>query len=382
MTGGICIAHGGDISEPSGGTNRIIAFANALDEAGFDVLLVVPTPRGDLPDSLKDDIPIHTVPIKARTIKDQMIRALLVSSKAKRLAEENNMILQIEHSSLAGVATLIGCSKYVLDMHDPVSLSPLYTQKPFSKIIKKFIYLIEKIAVKQSLKIIVVSNPMKKYIIENWNIPEEKIVIIPNGYFEEKIKKFNFNKNNEEIDGLVSFLGTLHPKLDIDKIIYLAKSLKNVKIYVIGDGPARLELERKIIKNNLKNIIITGRLPDEKAFNILSKSQVVIYPLKKSTYTLALVSVKIFDYAALGKAMVLDDVSESEIWKKFKEKKAAMFSDPSNPNEFVECVRNLLEDERLRRKIGANAKMLVKEFSWENISKKLVKLYKEEIVWK
>jgi len=168
--------------------------------------------------------------------------------------------------------------------------------------------------------------------------------------------------------------------LDIDKIIYLAKSLKNVKIYVIGDGPARLELERKIIKNNLKNIIITGRLPDEKAFNILSKSQVVIYPLKKSTYTLALVSVKIFDYAALGKAMVLDDVSESEIWKKFKEKKAAMFSDPSNPNEFVECVRNLLEDERLRRKIGANAKMLVKEFSWENISKKLVKLYKEEIV--
>lgn len=379
MTIGVCIAHGGDISEPSGGTNRIIAFANALHEAGFDVLLVIPTPKRELPDSLKNDIHIHTVPIKARSVKDQMIRALLVSSKAKRLAEENNMVLQIEHSTLAGIAASIGCSKYVLDMHDLAFDSQLYSQSPFSKIIKRFIYFTEKMAVKYSSKIIVVSNPMKKYITENWNIPKEKIIVIPNGYFEEKIKKLNFDKNNE-IDGLVSFLGTLHPKLDIDKIIYLAKSLKNIKIYIIGDGPVRLELERKIIKNNLKNIIITGRLPDEKAFNILSKSQVVIYPLKKSIHTAVLTSVKIFDYAILGKAMVIDDVSESEIWKKFKEKKAAMFSDPSNPNEFVEYVRNLLEDKKLRKKIGTNAKMLVKEFSWENISKKLVELYRREII--
>ena len=93
-----------------------------------------------------------------------------------------------------------------------------------------------------------------------------------------------------------------------------------------------------------------------------------------------LTSVKLFDYAALGKAMVLDDVSDSEIWKEFKEKKAALFSDPSNPDKFVECVQILLEDKKLRKEISLNAKKLVKNYTWEKMSEKLVELYKEEIV--
>jgi len=378
MARGICIAHGGDISEPSGGTNRVIAFAKALHEAEFDVQLVVPSPKRKLPDNLKD-VYIYTVPIKTKGVRNQILRALFISLKASKVAQKNNMLLQIEHSTLAGFATLIGCSNFVLDMHDLVFDSPLYSKLPFSGIIKKFIYSMEKRAVNYSSKIIVVSNLMKKFIIREWNIPEEKIIVLPNGYSEEKFKNFNFD-NVEEIEGMISFLGTIEPKLDIDKVIYLAKSLKNSKIYMIGDGPARVELEEKIRKNKLKNVVITGRLPDKEAFSILAKSQVAIYPLKKSLYTAVLTSVKIFDYAMLGKAMVIDDVSESEIWKKFKEKKAAMFSDPSNPDEFVECVQNLLEDEKLRRKVGSNARRLVKDFSWEKISAKLVKLYKEEIM--
>ena len=369
----ICIAHGGDVSEPSGGTNRVIAFATALRDAGFDVHLVVPSPKREFPEDLRD-IKIHIVPIKARSIRDQIFRALLVSLKAKKIAKNNNAILQIEHSTLAGFATLVGCSNFVLDMHDLSFISPLWNS-PLSKITRRFIYNMEKRAVSKASKIVVVSHPMKEILINEWNVPEKKIEVIPNGYFEEKFKKFNFDI--EEVEGMISFLGTLHPKLDLDKIIKLAKSIESSKIYVIGDGSVRNELERKVRENNLENVIITGRLPDREAFSLVAKSQVVIYPLKMSLHTKVLTSVKIFDYAALGKAMVLDDVSGSDIWKEYKEKKAAMFSNPDDPREFVNCVQTLLENESLRKEMGLKAKNIAQKYTWERLGKQLVNLYEK-----
>lgn len=375
MSKTICIAHGGDVSEPSGGTNRVIAFATALRDAGFDVHLVVPSPKREFPEDLRD-IKIHTVPIKARSIRDQIFRALLVSLKAKKIAKNNNAILQIEHSTLAGFATLVGCSNFVLDMHDLAIGSPMYLNLPFP-CIQNFIYNIEERAVSRASKIIVVSNPMKDFIIREWKIPEEKILVIPNGYFEKKFKNFDF-EDVEESDSMISFLGTLHPKLDLDKIINLAKSLENSMIYIIGDGPARSELEQKIKGYNIKNIILMGRLPDKEVFNILAKSQVMILPEYYSLHTEVSCPVKLFDYAALGKAIVADNVAE--MCRIFKENDAALVSDPENKEEFIGNVKRLLEDEGLRRRLGENARRLVKNFTWEKQGEKLVNMYREFII--
>ena len=50
MTSDICLAHGGDISEPSGGTERVTAIVSGLVNDGYDVSLVVPEPDEELPD--------------------------------------------------------------------------------------------------------------------------------------------------------------------------------------------------------------------------------------------------------------------------------------------------------------------------------------------
>ena len=51
-TNNICIAHGGDISIPCGGTNRVIAFSKSLRENGFNVHLVVPKPKNKFPEKV------------------------------------------------------------------------------------------------------------------------------------------------------------------------------------------------------------------------------------------------------------------------------------------------------------------------------------------
>jgi len=189
-----------------------------------------------------------------------------------------------------------------------------------------------------------------------------------------RYKNFNFEDVKED-EGVISFIGTLLPYLDLDKIINLAKSLKNSTIYVIGDGPMRDELKRKIKKSKLSNIILTGRLPDEEAFRLVAKSQVTIYPQISSFHKEVSCPVKIFDYAALGKAIVAN--SGSEICRIFKEHDAALVSDPLDQEKFIENVRTLLDDENLRKKLSDNAKRLVKDFTWEKQGNKLVKMYSQ-----
>jgi len=362
----IVIAHGGNIGFPGGGTNRVLAFTKALAENGYEVSLVVPKPKGKIPEL--PNVEIHTIPIGAKSIKDQILRALLISWKAKKLAEKENAILQVEHSTLGGIAASLGCSNYILDIHDLEFDGSLYKSIPLAP---KVIYYLERRAVSRASKIIVVSEPMKEFLVENWRVPEEKIAVIPNGYFHEKLKKFN---GNEEEDGLISFIGVLTHNIDFDKVINLAKSRKDIKIYMIGDGPMRAKFVKRIEEENIKNIKVLGFLPDDEAYRILARSQVCINPRKNELHTTVSAGVKNFDYAALGKAIATDRDGTAVIFEKHN---AALVSDPANPEQFIENVHKLLEDSNLRRKLGENAKRLVKDFTWDKQGEKLVRMYEK-----
>ncbi|MDW8034351.1 MAG: glycosyltransferase family 4 protein [Nitrososphaerota archaeon] len=364
----VVIAHGGNIGFHGGGTNRVLAFAKALAENGHEVYLVVPEPKGEVPYDIKKLVKIYSVPVKARSLWDQAFRAVLVSLKAKKLAEKEKAILQIEHSTLGGIAASLGCSNYVLDIHDLEFDGPLYKSIPFAP---KVIYALEKKAVRKARKIIVVSKPMKDLIVNEWNVPEEKIVIIPNGYFSKKLEKFNAVTVDEK-EGLISFLGVLTHNVDYNKIISLAKSRKDAHIHVIGDGPMRTNFINKIKRENVKNVMLHGFLPDDEAYSILAKSQVCIFPLINSVHTRVSMHMKTLDYAALGRAIATDRDATARI---FEEHGAALVSDPANPDEFIGNVHRLLDDGSLRKRLGEKARIIVKNFTWEKQGEKLVKMY-------
>jgi len=373
---GICLAYGMDISEPCGATNRVLAFALALKKAGYNVKIVAPKPKRKIPEDLElEGIELITVPVSPKeTSINRVLRGLAITYKGKKLAESNGYILQIEFSHLAGLATLIGCSKYILDMHDLASASPTYNS---NSMLRNICYYLERKGISNAKKVIVVSANMKNFLIKEWNISEEKIEVIPNGYFASKLESLNLEDIEEE-EGMISFIGTLLPYVDLDKIISLAKSLKNSVLYVIGDGPMRDELERKIKKSKLGNIILTGRLPLEEALRLVAKSQVTIYPASSSFHEEVSCPVKVFDYAPLGKAIVAS--CRSEICRIFKENNAALVSDPSDQHKFIENIHILLENDDLRRELGENARELVKDFTWEKQGEKLVKIYERLIL--
>lgn len=367
----ICLVHGSDLSIPSGATDRVVAFVNGLVNADYDVHLVVPKPEVTLPDGT-EGICVHTVNSMERGVTNQLTRATRLSLKAKKIVNNTGALLQIEHSTLAGFASALGCSDYILDMHDLCYTDPLYLNLPFSRHVQRCIYNIERRAVENASRIIVVSGPMKKFLIDKWGVPEDKVEIIPSGFFASKISDRISQSQVEQ--NIISRVGSLFVHLDVDAIVALAKSLEatDVKILLVGGGVAENELKVKIKKLNRENVVIRGWVPHNEALRIMQGSLLTFESIRDTMTTRLASPIKALNYAALGKPIVLSDVSEFSMV--FKENDAALVSDPSNVDQFVENAHLLLDDTNLRSRLGNNALDLVHDYSWEKHGDKLAKI--------
>ena len=124
---------------------------------------------------------------------------------------------------------------------------------------------------------------------------------------------------------------------------------------------------------DLNNVTFTGFVPIDKAYEIMAKSKILLAPFPKTLALEVACPIKLLEYMALAKPMVIDNVGE--IPAMLKENDAAFVSDPLNQNEFIESIRILLDDDKLRKKIGSNAKELAKDFTWEKQGEKLAKMY-------
>lgn len=350
----ICIAHGGDLGEPSGGTDRVSAIAGGLTERGYDVRVVAPEPAGDLPEALRG-IPVETIDIPAHGVRTQPRRAYQVSREALKLARECDATVQFEHSTLAGVGTLLGASEYVLDMHDLAFRSPLYGDLPLGNLVQRAILSLERRATTCAESIVATSNIMKGMVIDTWCINPDDIVVIPNGYFEDRIAPY---RTTETVHGRVVFLGTLHPKLNIDAMRRIARLPEVEEFVVIGDGNRRSDIER--VSNQVDSMRVTGRLPDEKAFVEVSKAAVAVNPQHPSGLQVASSPVKLYYYAALGVPPVV--TQGPELADKLDREDAAVVVSPDE--DFPTAVKDLLRSDCRRAAMASKLADASDTFRW------------------
>lgn len=359
----IVLAHGADISKPGGGTERVSALAEGLEQGGHNVTLVVPRPSNSLPDRL-DGVRTSTVPINRPGVLSQPVRGAAVMSRAKRIADERDAALQIEHSPLAGLGTMLGCRGYVLDMHDLAFPSPLYGDLPGGRLLQRLMKRMEKRGIYAATDVIVVSDRMKQLVRNTWNVPDDRFVTIPNGYFPEVTEEF---ADVPPVPGRVAFLGTLHPKLSVETMERISRLPEVSELVVIGDGAKRSAIER-IESDALR---LTGHLSDKEAFELVASAEVAINPQRVSRLQRASSPVKLYYYMALGVAMVLTE--GPDIAETLGAHGAAKVI--AEDGDFAGAVRQILSNDALRRSMGEASRELAPDFDWNTRVEALLKLY-------
>jgi len=233
-----------------------------------------------------------------------------------------------------------------------------------------------------SKKIIVASEVLKRDILENYNVPEEKIVVIPFGVnldeFKPDLKKrleIRKKHNIDENDIVLILSGYEFKRKGLKYIIEALPLVKgNVKILAVGEeSPKRYE-ELAISLGVLDKIIFTGFAPEIKDY--YAASDIYILPTTYEPF-----GIVVLEAMASGLPVIISKLAGSaEIIKNGYE--GLLLDNPTNSKEIAEKMNLLISNKDLRKQMGENAYKTAQKYSWEETARKTLKVYQEILTTK
>lgn len=235
-----------------------------------------------------------------------------------------------------------------------------YVQPQYGSMAKKLIFFLEKTAYRKPDAVVFLSDAEKQQFKKKLGYLPKRYVIIPTGVEVTEVLKKDVKKIKEEfnIEGsaTITFIGRLIGVKGVEIFIRALKDLKeDFKAPIVGDGPEREKLQNMVKEHGLKGkVIFTGWRSDIPA--ILAASDIFVLP----SYSEGL-SIALLEAMAAGKACVVTDIGLP-----VNNGETALVVPPGDPESLARAVETLLIDEKLREKLGRNAREEVKRtYSWE-----------------
>ncbi len=228
-------------------------------------------------------------------------------------------------------------------------------------------------------KIISVSGDTKEWLLRVFNRElSDKTRIIPGGAhvdafpLDKKIKIIN-KKYNLKGKKIVLFAGKLTEQKGV---YYLVKAAKNIKgdVYIIGDGPDKKIFEDIIVKRDLKNVHLLGYMGDDKKEELREfyyRADVFVAPSVWDE-PLGLVILE-----AMSCKTPVVATRKGGIPLAVKDGFNGFLIRPKNSTQIAEACNKILDNEKMRKKMGEAARQTVEQkFTWNKIAKKYIRIYK------
>jgi len=263
-------------------------------------------------------------------------------------------------------------------------------------ILFKIIKSIENFNLNNSNLIITVSDPLKDNLLK-MGFQESKILVIPNGFDpqkfnpelvlknQSKLLKKKLRISNREI--IVGFSGTFGPWHGIPQLteaIYMITKKypsKPIHFLIIGDGGKLLTKMKKRLYN-LKKITYTGVISYSEIQNYLAICDILVSPHCTTIDGKEFFGspTKIFEYMAMGKGIVASNLGQ--IGKVLENNRTAILVEPGNIEELANGILKLVNNKKLRLRLGRNAAKEVREkYTWDmNIKRLLTFMIKNKIL--
>ena len=171
------------------------------------------------------------------------------------------------------------------------------------------------------IKIVAITNSVKKYLIHNFKIDEKKIDIIPSA----SSLNFKFKKITKKKIYNIGYFGSLDKSKGSNFIISLSKKDKQNMYFIYGGKSEEVQKLKRNKKNNLK---IYSSVPYSKVKPLISKMDILLMPSNtKKLRSLGGVGniakftspIKLFDYLASGKLIIASNLKVfKEVLKDFE----------------------------------------------------------------
>lgn len=273
--------------------------------------------------------------------------------------------------------------RFVVTIHDLIhqhfSTREATLHNPFIHQVKKWGY--KKVfshALNRSIKIITPSNFVKDQLVGEWKVDKDKIIVTYEAVEENFIKlskqvtendfqklshKFNIKKP------YLFYIGNAQPHKNILKLINVFGRLKEKcsNLSLVLSGPKHFFWEQIKRKSHIGGVIFTGFVTERELATLYTNAAAFVMPSLEEGFGLPILEAM----ACKTPVVSSNAASLSEVGGK-----AALYFDPRSEEDMVYKISQVLENDRLRKKLTEEGQKRYKMFSWDKLAEQTLKVYR------
>lgn len=226
-------------------------------------------------------------------------------------------------------------------------------------------------------RVYAVTGVLKDKVVQA-GVAEERVSVTPNGIDFDRFQSLPARSGDESavVLGFVGFVRDWHGLDSVLRAMASFKGPQQVNFVVVGDGPARSDLERQAADLGIADRVRFTGLADRAVIpGLISGFDIALQP-RVVDYASPL---KIFEYMAAGRAIVAPD--QANIREILTDDKTALLFDPEREGELWKAITRLIDDPALRRRLGAAARETAerRDLTWLGNAKRIVEWARVDI---
>lgn len=325
---------------------------NFNDKIKITYLMNIGPNKEELKETIKTKNIIKIIKESIKSIKILYLKKVLNIKAIKNINSKYIITTRDFHNSLVGKYAKKEIIKIATE-HNYHNNDKKYVRKVVSSV-KNFNYFV------------LVSKTLKEFYKERVKGP--KCVYIPNIIDNLPDKKSNLDKNNLISIGRLEKVKGFDDLIDIVRLI--KKDMPNIKLYLLGDGSERNNLETTIKNNNLeKNIILTGFLSKKDMAEYLQKSKLYIMTSHSESFGLVLIEAMSF-----GIPCIAFDSADGA--KELLKNDVGILIENRDKEKMAKTIIELLNNQNKIKKISEISYKYIKNYLPNNIKNKWLDILK------
>jgi glycosyltransferase involved in cell wall biosynthesis len=339
--------------------------AKTLVNAGYDVTQIAKHDKSEVVDGVK------IVPLPRK--KNRIVRMLGTFRAGILGLKQKADIYHLHDPELLPIGILLKIitkKKIIFDCHEDVQQQILDKKwignHSKRKMVSAMYRLIEKFSVLFLDAVISATPPIAN------KFDKKKSILIRNLPILNLIDNCQISQIKKE-KKIVIYAGSLTEIRGIEEIIKAIGYISDMaELWILGEWENEQFRKRCEKCEGWKYTKYLGFQKMENVYSLMKNADIglhLVYGIKRHVIGLP---TKVFEYMACSLPVVM---TESEYWQKLFNKNS-LFANPYDPKDIAKKIKNLLENNKIRKKMGNEGRILVEKlYSWEKESERLLNLY-------
>ena len=234
--------------------------------------------------------------------------------------------------------------------------------------------------------VVTICNGLRDDMLER-GIPAGKLHVVPNGVdpavFQASPEAGAAIRERHGLEGaeVLGFFGTFFRfeglALLLDAVRRLAAGRPRLRVLLAGDGEQDAELRALAKQPELASrVVFAGRVPQDEIPAFYQAADLMVYPRRSLRITELVTPLKPLEAMAAGRAVLASDVGGHR--ELIENGVTGVFFRKDDPEDLARCIGQLLEDEPLRKRLGAaGCAWVEKDRRWSVLVRKDLEIYRQ-----